>query len=76
MGVELRDSGPGRERAGGGIGAAALAGLWAIGAAVAYWLGDAAQVEFLDLPLGAYVAGQGAIMAVAVMAFRVTGADG
>ena len=42
-------------------------------AAGATWLGGDAHPRFLDLPLGAYLAGQGALMAGALACFRIAG---
>lgn len=75
MGDDLRAFDEDRTQQKGRTGAVTLAGAWALVAAGAFLLGDAAQMRFLDLPLGAYLAGQGAVMAAAVVAFRVTGAD-
>lgn len=50
----------------------ALASVWALTAAVAFWLGDGFAARFLDLPLSAYLAGQGALMAAVGFTIRLT----
>lgn len=49
---------------------AALIGAWGVGAALVFLLGEPAGARFLDLPLGAYLAGQGALMSGLVLGAR------
>ncbi len=53
--------------------AAVLLGGWALLIAAGFLVGDA--IRFLDMPLGAFVAGQGALLGVVVVGVRVAGAD-
>jgi hypothetical protein len=55
--------------------AAAVGGVLALAAASAYWLSGGDDAQFLNLPLGAYLAGQGAIMAAAFGAFALATGD-
>lgn len=45
-------------------GAAALAACWMVAAAAAFPLADAGGMQFLGVSLGAYLAGQGALVFV------------
>lgn len=55
--------------------ALALAGVWVLAAVCAYWLGGGDHARFLDLPLGAYLAGQGALVGAAALWFGVGGEE-
>lgn len=52
--------------------AALFLGGWALLIASAFLIGDA--IRFLDLPLGALVAGQGALLGVVIVGVRVADA--
>lgn len=49
----------------------ALIGGWAFAALISFVLGDLAEMRFLDLPIGAYLAGQGALVAIVVVGIRI-----
>lgn len=51
---------------------AMFVGGWALLIAAGFLIGDA--IRFLDLPLGAFVAGQGALLGVVIVGVRVAGA--
>jgi uncharacterized membrane protein len=48
-----------------------FAAVWAVIAAFVWLVGEAGQASFLDLPLSAYVIGQGAIMALVLVGIRM-----
>jgi len=50
-----------------------LLGGWALATALCFMAGDATR--FLDLPLGAFMAGQGALLGVVIVGVRVSGID-
>ncbi len=53
--------------------ASLLLGGWAIATGASFLLADATR--FLDMPLGAFMAGQGALLGVVIVGVRVSGAD-
>lgn len=53
--------------------AALLLGGWAVATGASFLLADATR--FLDMPLGAFMAGQGALLGVVIVGVRVSGAD-
>ncbi len=50
-----------------------LLGGWAVATGASFLLADATR--FLDMPLGAFMAGQGALLGVVIVGVRVSGAD-
>lgn len=53
--------------------AALLIAGWGVATAVGFLLED--STRFLDLPLGAFIAGQGALLGVVIVGVRISGAD-
>lgn len=53
----------------------ALIGGWSLAAAATFLIGEVAGARFLDLPLGAFVAGQGALVSLLVVGVRVARTD-
>jgi uncharacterized membrane protein len=53
-----------------------LVGGWAAAATVLLAVGDPLGARFLDLPLGALLAGQGALVGLVIVGVRVTAAQG
>ncbi len=54
---------------------AALIGGWSLAAAATWLIGEVAGARFLDLPLGAFVAGQGALVSLVVVGVRIARTD-
>ena len=55
-----------------GMAAALLLLGWAVIAGATFFLDSSLSPRFLDLPLGAFLAGQGAVMGLVVVGMRVT----
>jgi uncharacterized membrane protein len=54
---------------------ATLIGGWGLAALATLLVGEIAGARFLDLPLGAYVAGQGALVSLVVVGVRIARAE-
>jgi putative solute:sodium symporter small subunit len=52
---------------------ALLLGAWAMAATLMMLMGDPLGARFLDLPLGVYLAGQGAVIALVIVGFSIAG---
>lgn len=52
---------------------ALLLGAWAAAAALTMLMGDPLGARFLDLPLGVFLAGQGAVIALVILGFSLAG---
>ena len=50
---------------------ALLLGAWAMAASLMMLMGDPLGARFLDLPLGVYLAGQGAVIALVIVGFAI-----
>ena len=53
----------------------ALLSIWALVAVGSFMLDDTLSPRFLDLPLGAFLAGQGALMGLVIVGIRVARTD-
>ncbi len=52
-----------------------LLGGWSVAAALLYAIGDSMGARFLDMPLGALLAGQGALVGLLIVGVRVVSVD-
>jgi putative solute:sodium symporter small subunit len=59
----------------GTIATTALLSIWALVAVGSFMLDDTLSPRFLDLPLGAFLAGQGALMGLVIVGIRVARTD-
>lgn len=57
------------------IATTALLSIWALVAVGSFMLDDTLSPRFLDLPLGAFLAGQGALMGLVIVGIRVARTD-
>jgi putative solute:sodium symporter small subunit len=53
----------------------ALLSIWGLVAVGSFLVDDTLSPRFLDLPLGAFLAGQGALMGLVIVGIRVARAD-
>jgi uncharacterized membrane protein len=52
-----------------------LIGGWTLLVAGSFMFDDVATMRFLDLPIGAFLAGQGALMGLVLVGYRVVSTD-
>ena len=62
-------------RSRGAVATTALLGLWGLVTVGSFMLDDQLSPRFLDLPLGAFLAGQGALMGLVMVGIRIVRTD-
>jgi uncharacterized membrane protein len=71
MGAEVETGAAEEGRDGGGLPLSLVIGGWGLAALATLVVGEFAGMRFLDLPLGAFVAGQGALVSLVVVGVRI-----